>query len=74
MAFQRVVRAEEVPPGQTRFFQLGPVPLVLANGQGRIYALHGLCPHQGNPLRDARLWDYLIACPWHQFQYDIRTG
>jgi 4a-hydroxytetrahydrobiopterin dehydratase len=20
------------------------------------------------------LWDHLLDCPWHDFQYDIRTG
>jgi nitrite reductase (NADH) small subunit len=74
VAFQRVARVGEIPPGQTRYFVVGRAELVLANRSGRIYALHGRCPHQGNPLEGAALWDNLLTCPWHQFQYDVATG
>jgi nitrite reductase/ring-hydroxylating ferredoxin subunit len=49
-------------------------PVILANWNGEIYALHGLCPHRMNPLEGATVCDYLIDCPWRHFQYDIRTG
>ena len=54
--------------------RVGEAPVLLANWAGRIYAFHGICPHQNNALEGARVWDYLLACPWHQFQYDVRTG
>ncbi len=74
MAFVKVARADEIPPGRTRFRLVGPRPLILANLEGRIFALHGICPHQGNPLEGAHLWDNLLTCPWHNFQYDVRSG
>ena len=49
-------------------------PLVLAHWAGRFFALEGLCPHRQNPLEGAVLWDHLLDCRWHHFQYDIRTG
>ena len=48
--------------------------MILAHYQGRIYALGGVCPHRRNPLEGAVLWDHLIDCPFHHFQYDLRTG
>ncbi len=74
MAFQKLARVEEVPPGQTKFLCVGETPVILANCSGRIYALYGLCPHRDNPLQGATLWDHLLDCPWHHFQYDVRTG
>jgi 3-phenylpropionate/trans-cinnamate dioxygenase ferredoxin subunit len=74
MAFRKLARAEEVPPGKTKFVRAGATPVILANWNGRIYALYGLCPHQNNPLEDATMWDHLLDCPWHHFQYDVRTG
>ncbi len=50
------------------------MPVILANYEGRIYALYGLCPHQNNPLEGAQLWGCLLDCPWHHFQYDVRSG
>lgn len=74
MAFERVSRVEEIPRGGTRFFTVRNRPVLLSNRHGTIHAHYGRCPHQGNTLEGARLWDNLLTCPWHQFQYDIRTG
>ncbi|MDE3158352.1 MAG: Rieske 2Fe-2S domain-containing protein, partial [Acidobacteriota bacterium] len=62
-------RVDEIPPGH-----MEGKPLVLAHWAGRFFALEGLCPHRQNPLEGAVLWDHLLDCPWHHFQYDIRTG
>ena len=74
MAFRKLARAEEIPPGQTKFVCVGEAPVILANWAGRIYALYGLCPHRANPLEGATMWDHLLDCPWHHFQYDVTTG
>ena len=72
--FVKVGRVEDVSPGRTLLVRAGETPVVLANHQGRIYALYGLCSHRGNPLEGAVLWDHLIECPYHHFQYNVRTG
>jgi 3-phenylpropionate/trans-cinnamate dioxygenase ferredoxin subunit len=72
--FYRVARTEEIPPNQTRYYCVEGRPLVIAHRDGRFFALDGICPHRGNPLDGAILWGDLIDCPWHHFQYDIRTG
>lgn len=74
MAFQKLARVEEIPPGRTKFLRVGTRPVILANFEGRIYAAFGLCPHRYNPLEGATMWDHLISCPFHHFQYDVRTG
>ena len=53
---------------------MGRDPVILANFEGQIYALYGRCPHQNNLLEGATMWDSLIDCPFHHFQYDVRTG
>ena len=74
MAFQKLALVNEVPAGGTKYVCVRNTPVVLANWEGRIYALYGLCPHQNNPLEGAILWDNLIDCPFHHFQYDVKTG
>jgi 3-phenylpropionate/trans-cinnamate dioxygenase ferredoxin component len=74
VAFQKLLRVDDVPPGRTAFVCPGGRPVVLANYQGSIHALRGTCAHKGFPLQGAVLWDHLIDCPYHHFQYDIRTG
>jgi nitrite reductase/ring-hydroxylating ferredoxin subunit len=65
---------EEVPPGQTKFFPLESGPVLLANVEGVVYAVSGICPHQLNSFDGAVLWGPLIDCPWHHFQFDCRTA
>ena len=74
MAFVRLARAEDIPPGQTRFYRLDAGPVLLANYEETIYAVSGICPHQMNPLEGATMWGPLVDCPWHHFQFDCRTG
>jgi len=70
----KLARVDEVPPGQTKFSPLESWPVLLANFEGAIYAVSGICPHQFNPLDGAILWGPLIDCPWQHFQFDCRTG
>lgn len=74
MDFQKLARAEEIPPGRTKLVRARAGPVILANWAGVIYALQGQCPHQDNSLEGALVWDYLLDCPWHHFQYDVRNG
>lgn len=74
MPFQKVARVEDVPPGQTRFLRIGGRPLLLVNSAGLIHAFTGICPHRQFPLEGATLSGHLLDCPWHHFQYDVRTG
>ena len=74
MPLVRIARIDEVPPGTTRFFPLDERSVLLVNRSGEIFALDGICPHKGFELDHAQLWDCRVECPWHHYQYDIRTG
>jgi 3-phenylpropionate/trans-cinnamate dioxygenase ferredoxin subunit len=70
----RVAHVEQIPRGRTLFLNVQATPLLIANVEGEISVLAGLCPHRNNPLDGATLIDHLVDCPWHHFQYDVRTG
>jgi nitrite reductase/ring-hydroxylating ferredoxin subunit len=38
------------------------------------FALENYCPHAGGELADGSLLDGEIACNWHGWRFDIRTG
>lgn len=69
-----VARVEEIPPGQTRMVQVDQCYVLLVNDGGAFYALQGWCGHQSLSLAGAKVWQGVLDCPWHHFQYDIRTG
>lgn len=48
--------------------------MAVFNVGGEIYALDGLCSHQGGPLGKGRLEGDTVVCPWHGRRIDVRTG
>ena len=66
-----------------------PLALVRTHDD-RYYAIHAVCPHQGAPLWKGQLtWlacsdsvgenrvsrrDEILRCPWHGFEYDLKSG
>jgi len=74
MEFVTVARAAEVAPGQTRSIWIGERRILIVNDGRTFYALQGLCGHQNLPLEGGRIWQGTIDCPWHHFQYDLKTG
>jgi nitrite reductase (NADH) small subunit len=69
-----VARVEEVPPGSARVVHAGERTLALYNVDGTFYATQGECLHLQGPLGDGVLAGCVITCPWHGWQYDVRTG
>jgi nitrite reductase/ring-hydroxylating ferredoxin subunit len=69
-----VARANEVPPGAVKPVWVQARSVALVNVDGSYYAVGGVCPHREGPLGEGRLVGEELACPWHGFRYDPRTG
>jgi nitrite reductase/ring-hydroxylating ferredoxin subunit len=74
VAFRKLADIHDIPPGRTKFLCIETIPVVLARVADEVFALYGRCPHRNNPFEGAVLFDYLLDCPWHHFEYDVRTG
>jgi len=61
--FQRVAGLNEVAPGQSKVVKVNDRAIALFNIDGKFYAIHNLCPHEGGPLNEGRLKGYVVACP-----------
>ena len=64
----------DCPPGAVREFVAEGRVVAIFNVQGNIYALDGICPHQGGPLGQGTLKGCIVTCPWHGWQFDVRDG
>ena len=42
--------------------------------EGQLSAIANACAHQNGPLGEGKIIDCLVTCPWHGFQYDVRSG
>lgn len=49
----------------------GSDEIVIANVDGKFYAMRGLCNHQGGPLAEDEINENIVTCPWHGSKWDI---
>lgn len=87
---QVVGSAAELTPGQRKIVCCGGREIGLFNVNGEFFGLQNRCPHQGGPLCRGRLRPLVVAdgvyhvayereqeivkCPWHQWEFDVKTG
>ena len=51
------------------------IPILLIRKEGNeIYALTNKCAHMACPLSAGAIEGYIIKCPCHDWEFDIRTG
>jgi nitrite reductase/ring-hydroxylating ferredoxin subunit len=81
---------DEIRPGARKIVEVAGVSIGVFNLGGNLFALRNRCPHQGGPLCEGHLSGFLVAsapgeyiyrrpgeilrCPWHGWEFDIRTG
>jgi apoptosis-inducing factor 3 len=71
---RRVASLDEVPAGQPKLVELDGMRIVLARVGDLVYACGDVCTHRGGPLSEGKLNGTRLACPWHGWMYDVRTG
>lgn len=69
-----VAKTAELPLGGAMECLAGDRIVALFNVDGAIFALDGVCPHQGGPLGKGALAGGIVTCPWHGWQFDVRSG
>jgi nitrite reductase/ring-hydroxylating ferredoxin subunit len=72
--FVAVARVSELAAGEMKFAAVAGQRIVVANVEGRFYALRDACGHRNAPLSRGRLVGHLIECPLHFALFDLRTG
>jgi nitrite reductase/ring-hydroxylating ferredoxin subunit len=90
MARHVVGRVGEIAPSASKVVQAGGREIAVFNIDGAYFAVLNRCPHEGAPLGLGRLTclvessrpgqyqvsrrGEMLRCPWHGWEFDIRTG
>jgi 3-phenylpropionate/trans-cinnamate dioxygenase ferredoxin component len=72
--FVKVANLSELGPGTAKAVDVSGRLIALFNVDGKIYALDNTCLHQGGPLGEGMLEGDVVTCPWHMWEYNVRTG
>ncbi|HUL39788.1 MAG TPA: Rieske 2Fe-2S domain-containing protein [Methanomassiliicoccales archaeon] len=69
-----VAKLAQVPPEKMIGVDAQGKKLILANVGGKLYAIDGICTHQGGHLWEGKLIGMTVKCPRHGSEYDLATG
>jgi len=72
--FIRVAATTEVTPGTGVVKEINGQPIALFNVDGTYYAIDNTCAHRGGPLGEGELAGDVVTCPWHGWEYSVKTG
>jgi nitrite reductase/ring-hydroxylating ferredoxin subunit len=86
MPAQIVCNLSDLTEGQGREVFIGGQVLAIFLWEGEVFAIDGMCAHQGGPIAQGRLskqnragqlnhvYSTCVTCPWHGWQYDLANG
>lgn len=70
----KVAKVSELSPGTMMGVEIEGEYYLLANVDGKLYAMSGLCSHMAGRLWEGALEGNVIKCPKHGSRFDVRTG
>lgn len=73
-AYVRVAGTGDVKPGTGIVAEVNGQQIALFNVEGTYYAIDNVCVHRGGPLGEGDLDGAAVTCPWHGWQFDVKTG
>ena len=68
------LKETDLPRGSGRTLEVAGQKIGFFNVDGKFYALANACIHRGGPLGDGHLDGAKVTCPWHAWDFDVKTG
>lgn len=72
--FVDVVDISDISAGAMRHVDIGQEEVLVANHDGKVYALCDRCSHMNAPLSMGSLNGKVVTCPMHAAKFDVTTG
>jgi 3-phenylpropionate/trans-cinnamate dioxygenase ferredoxin subunit len=72
--FVTVAKAGEVAEGELESYEVAGTTVAVANVGGDLYAVDNTCTHQQCSLAEGDVDGFILTCPCHGSQFDVRTG
>jgi nitrite reductase/ring-hydroxylating ferredoxin subunit len=69
-----VADVKDVPVGKMKHIEIEEKEIMLANSDGKVYALCDRCSHSNAPLSMGALNGKVVTCPMHGARFDVTTG
>ena len=72
--FIKVAKKSEIPSDTGYLVLVDDLEIALYKVEGKVFAMHARCPHQGGPMHEGGLAGKMATCPWHGWEFDVTNG
>lgn len=72
--FVEVAKVNEIPLGKMKYVELNGKEIMIANIDGKFYALNDRCSHMNASLSMGNVKDNILTCPFHGARFDVTSG
>ena len=74
MTLVRVGKTFDVPVGKMKHVEVEGLEILIANVEGKFYAVGDRCPHLNAKVSEGTLNKTIVTCPKHLSSFDVTTG
>ena len=64
----------DIPPGKMIKVGIDGKEILVANIDGKFFAIDDTCTHSGASLSEGSLEGCVVTCGWHKAEFDCKTG
>jgi len=74
MAWAFLCKTDQVATGSSLLCEVGGQKIALFHTSEGFFALDDHCPHRSGPLSQGLMEGSTVACPWHQWVFNLSDG
>ena len=74
MTFVKVAKTNDIPLGKMKHVEIEGMEILIANVEGKFYAVGDRCPHLHAKVSEGTLKNTIVTCPRHLSTFDVTTG
>ena len=74
MTLMKVAKTNDIPAGKMKHVEVDGIEILIANVEGKFYAVGDRCPHLNAKLSEGTLNNTIVTCPRHLSTFDVTTG
>jgi len=69
-----IAKTEQVTPGNGIVAEVQDASFAVFNVEGSYCVIDNTCLHRGGPLGEGDVDGDIVTCPWHGWEYNVKTG
>lgn len=70
----RICMSSDVRDDESREILIEGLVIAIFRNAGNLFAMDGMCMHQGGPIARGKVEGGCVTCPWHGWQYELNSG